>query len=119
MDSVLNNSAASEDVAAALRIIMLYIGNIIDRYKGPAETLFLVQLVEASLLEANSASCRVFFVLMFDLATEHVNFLLFPRSPGEDKFRSIRSGNAAFQKRVASIKGGIELLQRYAFLTKS
>jgi hypothetical protein len=34
VDTLLNNSAASEGVAAALRTIMLYIGNIIDRYGG-------------------------------------------------------------------------------------
>lgn len=38
------------------------------------------------------------------------------RSPAEDKFRSINLGNAAFQSRLGSLTGGLELLQRCGFV---
>jgi hypothetical protein len=37
------------------------------------------------------------------------------RSPDEDKFRTIRLGNAAFHSKVASLAGSLELLEMCGF----
>ena len=37
------------------------------------------------------------------------------RSPGEDKFRRIRLGNAAFAARVGSVPGGVRFLEVLGF----
>jgi hypothetical protein len=38
------------------------------------------------------------------------------RGPGEEKFRSINVGNPAFQARLGSLTGALELLQRCGFV---
>jgi hypothetical protein len=37
------------------------------------------------------------------------------RSPDEDKFRSINTGNAAFQTRVAAVQGAIDFFKLLGF----
>lgn len=37
------------------------------------------------------------------------------RAPAEDKYRRVRLGNAAFQRKVGSVPGGLELLRLAGF----
>ena len=41
-----------------------------------------------------------------------IMYVLPPGSPMEEKFRSIRRGNAVFQRRVSAVPGGADLLVR-------
>lgn len=41
------------------------------------------------------------------------------QNPGEDKFRRIRLGNAAFQARVGALEGGVAVLELLGFVREA